>query len=271
MNNEMPKKFVYPGPPVGCSYHNHSTWSDGTSSMEDMCRAAKAAGLKEFGLSDHFVMHPEPEEKNIDWALPVDKVGEYVDALKKLKTELDDENFTIRIGLEIDFFFENIDDVIAYLAPYDIDYLIGSVHYAGRFPIDHSLPPWEKLSAEEKENVCQEYWQKVIGAAQCGKFLFLGHLDLIKKFAIFPDMERFFPLAEKVLDAASATGTAIELNTSGWFKPCQEQYPSAAILQAAQKRKVPVVINPDAHASSDVDRNFNVAAEVIKSVNYPAE
>lgn len=268
MNSPMPRKFIYPGPEAGYSYHNHSNWSDGASSMEDMCRAAKAAGLTEFGLSDHFVIHPDPEEKFIDWALPVEKLEDYIAALQKLKAELDDDNFTLRIGLEIDFFFENIDEVITYLSRYPVDYLIGSVHYVGRFPVDHSAPPWEKLSAQEKEEICQEYWRKVHGAASCGKFLFLGHLDLIKKFALIPDVERFLPQAEKVLDAAAATGTAIELNTSGWFKPCQEQYPSDAILAAAQKRRVPVVINPDAHDSAHVDRNFQTAAALLQSLGF---
>ena len=268
MNKVMPRKFVYPGPEAGYSYHNHSNWSDGVSSIEDMCRAAKAAGLIEFGLSDHFVIHPDPEEKNIDWALPVDRLEEYISVLQNLKRELDDDSFTLRTGLEVDFFFENVDEVTAFLARYPIDYLIGSVHYVGRFPVDHSIPPWEKLSAQEREIVCQEYWKKVLGAASCGKFLFLGHLDLIKKFAIVPNMERFLPQAEKVLDAAVATGTGIELNTSGWFKPCQEQYPSDAILSAAQKKHVPVVINPDAHDSAHVDRNFQTAAALLQSLGF---
>ena len=268
MNHIMPRKFVFPGPPAGHSYHNHSNWSDGVSTMEEMCRAAKKAGLKEFGLSDHFVIHPDPEEKFIDWALPVEKLEDYIQALQKLKKELDDENFTLRTGLEIDFFFENIDEVTAYLEKYPIDYLIGSVHYVGRFPVDHSAPPWEKLSVPEREEICLEYWRKLQGAAACGKFLFLGHLDLIKKFALVPDMPRFLPLAEKVLDAASTTGTAIELNTSGWFKPCQEQYPSNAILLAAQQRRIPVVINPDAHDSAHVSRNFQTAADLLKTLGF---
>ena len=268
MNTPMPLKFVYPGPEAGFSYHNHSNWSDGVCSMEDMCRTAKAAGLTEFGLSDHFVIHPDPEEKDIGWALSVDKLEDYISALQKLKAELDDENFTLRIGLEVDFFFENVDEVTAYLSRFPIDYLIGSVHYVGRFPVDHSAPPWERLSDSEKEDICQEYWRKVRGAASCGKFLFLGHLDLIKKFALIPNMERFLPQAEEVLDAAAATGTAIELNTSGWFKPCQEQYPSDSILLAAQKRGVPVVINPDAHDAAHVARNFQTAAALLRSLGF---
>ena len=269
MSLPMPKKFVYPGPEAGYSYHNHSNWSDGADSMENMCRSAKKAGLREFGLSDHFVMHPDPAEKDISWALLAEKLTDYISALQKLKAELDDENFTLRIGLEIDYFAENIEQVVEYLKPFPIDYLIGSVHYVGRFPVDHSAPPWERLSADEKEEICQEYWKKVLGAAECGKFLFLGHLDLIKKFALIDNMERFLPHAEKVLDAASRTGTAIELNTSGWFKPCNEQYPSDDILRAAQKRGVPVVINPDAHEAAHVDRNFKIADDLLKSLGFP--
>jgi len=43
------------------SYHNHSTWSDGTASPGDMVRAARAAGCAEFGLSDHYTPLPGGE------------------------------------------------------------------------------------------------------------------------------------------------------------------------------------------------------------------
>ena len=38
-------KLTFPGPGFEYSLHNHSSWSDGSSSPEEMCRAAKEAGL----------------------------------------------------------------------------------------------------------------------------------------------------------------------------------------------------------------------------------
>ena len=76
--------------------------------------------------------------------------------------------------------------------------------------------------------------------------------------------------AVRLLDAVRKTCGAIELNTSGWFKPCKEQYPACAILKEACARKIPVIINADAHAPAHVARNFDEAAEVLARAGYPA-
>jgi len=248
-------------------YHNHSDMSDGGSTLEEMCRAGKAAGLREFGMSDHWVIHPELKGEALDWRMDPARLEEYVTCLQKLKRELDSDDFTLRIGLEVDFFFENATEVLAQLRQYPLDYLIGAVHFAGNFGIDTSAADWEPLTKEEKAQICEEYWQKVLGAAQCREFAFLAHLDLPKKFG-FICSEDYTPHALKVLDVLQQRGGAIELNTSGWFKPCGEGYPSAAILTEAQKRGIPVVINADAHSASHVTRNFPEAQALLERCGY---
>jgi histidinol-phosphatase (PHP family) len=195
--------------------------------------------------------------------MPHDKLDEYVEKLSALKKQYDDENFQLKIGLEVDFFYENIDSVIKHLKQYDIDYLIGSVHYTGVFSVDHDIVDWLPLSLQEREQVCKDYWHKVKGAAACKAFDFLGHLDLTKKFGLINN-DSYLEDALQVLDIVAQRGGAIELNTSGWFKQCAEQYPSASILQAAAVRKIPVVISSDAHCAEHITRNFNEAKAVLQ-------
>ena len=115
--------------------------------------------------------------------------------------------------------------------------------------------------------MCKDYWQKVKGAASCEAFDFLGHLDLPKKFNLI-DNNSYLDEAVQVLETAALHGIAIELNTSGWFKQCAEQYPSAAILQTAVAKKIPVVISSDAHCAEHITRNFNEAKAVLQTVGY---
>lgn len=264
----LKKMLAYPGPGAGFSLHNHSKLSDGSATPEEMCRAAKNAGLKVFGLSDHYVLHPDASAMPVEWSIDLNKLDAYCAGLEKLKREMNDENFTILTGLEVDFFFENCNDVLKELAKYPLDYLIGSVHYSGTFPIDHSIGYWENLTPDEMHSICLDYWEKLQGAAACGGFDFLGHPDLPKKFAQLPDPDRYFPEAMKVLDAAAASGTAIELNTSGWFKPVAEQYPSKAILREACRRKIPVAVNADAHCPEHVARAFPEAYDLLRRAGY---
>ncbi|MBQ7208525.1 MAG: histidinol-phosphatase [Lentisphaeria bacterium] len=266
---DLRKLFSYPGPGTGVSLHNHSTWSDGASTAEEMCRAAKAAKIRVFGLSDHWVVHPDRKLMPVPWSVAPDRLDAYFGELARLKKLFEDDSFTLLAGLEADFFFENFREVLSALEKYPLDYLVGSVHYAGTFPVDNSPAEWEGLTEEAISSICREYWEKLLGAAECGAFSFLGHLDLPKKFGFVRDPEAYLPAARRVLDAAAATGTPVELNTAGWFKECREPYPSPAILREACLRRVPVVISADAHASSHVNRNFPEAQALLRQAGYP--
>ena len=264
----MNLKLSYPGTPLNVSCHNHSNWSDGGSPLEDVCRKGKEMGLKVLGMSDHYVLPPGEGYDSETWSMKLSRLDEYIETLQKMQKELEDDSFSLKIGLEVDFFFENIDELLAKLSSYPLDYLIGSVHYSGKFPIDHSIEDWTELTEQDKEEICEEYYRKLEGAALRKEFLFIGHLDLPKKFGLI-DNEKYFSHALRVLDNIAASGIAMELNTAGWFKECNEQYPSLAILKEANKRKIPVIVNADAHSASHLKRNFEQAAKVLKEAGYP--
>lgn len=256
-------KFEFPGPETNYSLHNHSVFSDGASTLEEMCIAGKNAGLNVMGLSDHWCVPIYDGTDWEEWCMPHEKLDEYVETLQKLQKKYNDDNFSLKIGLELEYFSENIDSVLAHLEKYPIDYLIGSVHLAGTFSIDHDIADWVDLTQEEIDDICEQYWRNIKNAARCKAFAFLGHLDLPKKYNLI-DNSKYFGHACEVLDVLQQNNGAIELNTAGWFKNCAEQYPSEAILREALKRKIPVIINADAHHHEHVSRNFQNAAELKK-------
>lgn len=260
--------FEYPGPGTDVSYHNHSNWSDGTASLREVCKAGKAAGLRELGLSDHWVVPAIPNLDSVQWSMRLNRLAEYVSTLRQLKQELDDEQFTIRIGLEVDFFQENGAEVRAALNDFPLDYLIGSVHYAGDFPIDHDIADWRDLGQAKIDWIWETYWDKLLGAAASRYYQILGHIDLPKKFAFKPSRGQLGRAAE-VLDAVRNNNMALELNTAGWEKPCREAYPSLAILKMACEREIPVVITADAHSPEHLTRHFGRARKLLLQAGYP--
>ena len=247
------------------SLHNHTIFSDGADTPETMCLAGKKAGLQIMGISDHWCVPVEDGTDWREWCMAPEKFGEYIETLLALQKKYNDENFSLKIGLEVEFFPENIDSVIAELEKYPIDYLIGSVHFAGIFSIDHDIADWDGLSVEEMDNICNIYWQKIEKAAARREFAFIGHLDLPKKYNLI-DNSKYFNNAVRVLDVLQKNAGAIEINTAGWFKECQEQYPSEEILTAAVRRSIPVYINADAHCASHVTRNFADAEKLIAKI-----
>ncbi len=247
----------------GVSLHNHSDWSDGKFRMVEMCLAARDAGIRTFGLSDHFVLHPNASVGKVDWSMKPDMLPEYVAAVKKLRDELQGPSFRLLVGVEVDYFEENIAEVEERISGVGLDYAIGSVHYSGTFPIDCCAEDWHGLSQARIDEIWHDYWRKLLGAARCGAFQVIGHLDLPKKFCFMPSYD-YADEALAVLDAVAGTGKAIELNTAGWYKDCREQYPSMRFLEEARRRGIPVVVSADAHDVAHVARGFGKAWEMLR-------
>src|SRR5262245_25345967 len=106
------------------SYHNHTTWSDGKATLAEQMAAAEQAGLDELGISDHYVPSPYAV---IDWSMPLERLGDYVAALKKAADS--SPAVPLRIGLEADYFPQTVAALRDELARYPFDYVIGSVHF----------------------------------------------------------------------------------------------------------------------------------------------
>lgn len=248
------------------SYHAHSRWSDGKASVGDMVAAAEAAGLLEFGLSDHVVLTPYQGTNVPEWAMPHNG-GTLEGCLAELRQAAASAKITVRYGVEIDFYPETAAQTREFLDGFELDVVIGSVHAVDRFPIDSSAAYWSPLSQEDVNRVHRRYWQRIRGLAECGFADIIGHLDLPKKFGFVPDCDLSELIAD-TLDAIAAAGTAIELNTAGWDKPCREAYPDPDILRQARERGIPVVLSADAHAPGEVARHYRRGLALLRQVGY---
>jgi histidinol-phosphatase (PHP family) len=227
-----------------------------------MIRAAEAAGLDEYGVSDHFVLTPDGQP--IDWSMPLDRLEEYVAGVQAAAAQA---SITVRLGIEVDFFPETVAEVVARLSPYPFDYLIGSVHYVDRFPIDACADDWQMLSAAEVTEKHRLYWVRLAELARSGAFDFVGHLDLAKKFGSRPSVPVTAEIAA-ALQAVAGAGLAVELNTAGWDKPCAEAYPSLELLRRCREAGIPVLMNDDSHAPRTIGAHFERGARLLQQAGY---
>lgn len=245
-------------------YHTHTPLCrHAEGSPEEYIAAALRAGLAEYGIADHA---PMPEEAFDDWRMEYRQLPDYLEWIARARAAAP-ESLPVRAGLECDW-MEGIEAWTEHLAGlYPWDYLIGSVHYlGGKWDFDNPLwiPRWENVNVEE---VWTEYWKIYAQMAKSGLFDILGHADLIKKFGFAPkgDLRRFY---EPVVEAMAEHGTALEINTAGWYKPCQEAYPAPEFLCMASEAGIPLVINSDAHTPAEVARDFEKASELAWSAGY---
>ncbi len=244
-------------------YHMHTPLCrHATGEPCDYAARAIALGFTEIGFSDH---SPMPRDDFDNWRMYASQLDEYV--AKVRKAQKDFPQLTIRLALEVDYLPGYEDWIRGLAARHPWDYFIGSVHYVSdSWAIDdpQKLSEWKHRNADE---VWSAYFERLTKAAESGFFEIIGHADLPKKFGHRPSRD-CAPLYEKFLNAAKRNNCAIELNTAGLRKDCQEIYPSREILALAFQKGVPITFGSDAHAPGEVGMNFAEAVQLARGVGY---
>jgi DNA polymerase (family X) len=193
------------------TFHNHTTASDGRSSLAEMADAARELGLQYLGIADHskssFQAH----------GLDAERLLAQVEEIRQLNAGFGG-HFRLFAGTECDVLKDGSldfpDEVLSQL-----DYVVASVHAA------FTLPEAEMT-------------KRIIRAISNPHVTMLGHLTgrlLLSREAYQVDVPA-------VIEAAAATGTIIELNASPWRLDMDWRW-----WPLAKEKGVRCAINPDAH------------------------
>ena len=95
----------------------------------------------------------------------------------------------------------------------------------------------------------------------------MAHADVVKKFGHRPSLEPTSDY-EKVVDAAAASGTAVELSSAGLYKPVGEVYPAPPFLELFQQADVPITLASDAHYPHESGRDFDRLRKTALAAGY---
>jgi len=239
-------------------YHMHSIYSDGRSVPEDYIPAALAASLNEIGFSEHLTLFRDQE----DWNMNPVNISPYINHLLSLRNITD--TIKIKIGLEVDFYAGRESEIVEYLKPLPLDYIIGSVHYLGEKTVDVGPEFYEGKSIDK---LFESYFESVITAVSSGIFDIIGHCDLIRIYGYKPVMN-MEPLYRKLARAMKAHNVAFEVNTNGRNRPLADFYPDRRFLHVFREENVPVCVNSDAHMPSRVAQYFEEAYELLRYIGF---
>ncbi len=193
------------------TFHNHTTASDGRSSLEEMADAAQELGLQYLGIADHskssFQAH----------GLDAERLLAQVAEIRRLNAGFGG-HFRLFAGTECDVLKDGSldfpDEVLSQL-----DYVVASVHAA------FTLPEAEMT-------------KRIIRAISNPHVTMLGHLT----GRLLLSREPYHVDVPAVIEAAAATGTIIELNASPWRLDMDWRW-----WPLAKEKGVRCSINPDAH------------------------
>jgi histidinol-phosphatase (PHP family) len=239
-------------------YHIHTRLcGHAVGEPEDYVRSALALGLTEIGFSDHMPLLRRRDER---LTMAVKDLPLYVDLVNDVRKSVDE--LTVRLGIEMDYFPGQMDEIRDAAAPYAFDYVIGSVHSLDGWDLSDSrfVASWKDKDPDE---VFPRYFAAFIEAVEEGGFDFMAHPDLVKKHGILPTrpMKRWY---EQAAEALARRDVAIEINTSGLRKRIVEPYPTLSFLKTCAERGVAVTLGSDAHAPGQVGMDFDVALRLLR-------
>jgi histidinol-phosphatase (PHP family) len=223
--------------------------------------AAAAAGVEELGVSEHVYRfrqalslwrHPLWESNGQD---DLDAYCEFV------------RETPLRLGIECDFIPGAEERTAELLAAYELDYVVGSVHFIGDRAVDH--PGWDVWEGSaDPDEVWRRYFEALAECARCGLFDILAHPDLVKVWGgtrPLPegDLRRFY---EPAVEAIAASGIAVEVSTAGLRKPVGELYPARGFAELCVEAGTPFALSSDAHLPEHVGFAYDQAVEFLDSL-----
>jgi len=238
-------------------YHMHSVLSDGQNSYEEMIRMAISKGLDEIGFSDHVCLKP------VAWAIRMEDIPVMTRQLLDLKEKYKDK-IQVRYGIEVDYFPGHEDELRELIESIPVDYVIGSVHFIGNwnFDVDQSL--YGKWS---NDKLYEKYFALIQKAAQSELFDTIGHIDIIKKFGVYPETNQD-KLFEDTIKIIKEHNLVVELNAGGMDRPYAEFMPGARLLEMCHRHHVPVTLASDAHRAEQIARHYESAIALLSHIGY---
>ena len=238
--------------------HNHTTrCNHAKGSMRSYIERAIELGIDIYGFSEH-----APMDFDKEYRLRFDEMKDYENDVKYLQKEYQDR-IKIVLGYEVDYLKGYIDKRVI---DAKVDYLIGSVHFLGRWGFDN--PEFnDEYSKRNIDDIWQEYFSNIEAMVKTGYFDIVGHLDLIKVFNFLPKRD-IRSIATPALKAIKKANMVIELNSAGLRKPCKEVYPSQLLLEVAYELDIPITFSSDAHAIGQVGFKYDEVTKLAKEIGY---
>ena len=194
------------------SLHNHSNWSDGNESLEEIADYMNGLGCEYWAITDH--SRSSFQANGLDQNRLIEQKNE-IDAINK-KLQGQGDSFRLLSGIEVDILKNRLDfedDILA-----ELDVVVASLHVAG---------------SNEADNT-----KRLIAAAQNPYVHMLGHLSgrLLLRRDAYPINQ------DAVIDVCAETGTWLELNANPYRFDLDWR-----LWQQAKARGIKCVINSDAH------------------------
>ncbi|TJY38961.1 histidinol-phosphatase HisJ family protein [Cohnella pontilimi] len=249
--------------------------------MERYMDHGRKQGIERFGIVDHlyrfeefrdyyekYIVMDDSELGRLQryWfdRVRIGSIEHYLSAVRSMQRK----GHPISVGVEADYFPGGEEELRSLLARYELDYVIGSVHFVDGWGFDnpevqHMYEQWDLLE------LYRYGFEHVKQAARSGIFDIIAHLDNLKVFNYRPDESRMSGLYDELAAVLAQTDVASEMNTGLAYRyPVKEMCPSPSLLRHLYAHGVPITLSSDSHFPDDIGTMLDDAADLARRTGY---
>ena len=252
--------------------HTHTTYADGKNAPEELICEAMERGFFSLGFSEHSFL----AYSTFPNQLTADKMERYKKEIKALKEKYRGK-IDVFCGLEVDYYSE--------VDTYDLDYLIGSVHYldCGRKILTFDRG-WKETCDYVRENFggsglafAKKYFETVAMLPERGKIDIIGHFDLITKNnetgeIVDTSAKQYLDLGYEAIHALKGKIPLFEVNTGAIARGYRSlPYPQMEFLKEFKTCGFGAVITSDCHDKNYMDVHFKEAKELLRAAGFDSK
>ncbi len=252
------------------SYHNHTRFCDGCSTVEEMIESAIEHGCDGIGFSAHSFL-----PRDDGFALPLERTEEYIEAVRAAKVKYSDR-IAVYLGLEQDMYTDPAD-----YAKCDFEYKIGSVHGFQIGGVDYSIELTREgfmraveLFGGDVYAMCEGYFELVSKVCDVTNAEIAGHIDLITKLnedgSLFDESHpRYLAAAKKAINKLARDGKIFEINTGAMSRGYRSApYPSKTLLKMIKEAGGMITYSSDCHRADWITCAFDEAVALAKDCGF---
>jgi len=249
--------------------------------IERYMKLGKERGIQRFGIVDHLYRFDEFKdyyEKYMliddsdlgriqhEWLdkVRIGSIDQYLTGVRRMQKQ----GHPISVGVEADFFPGGEAELKKLLDRYELDYVIGSVHFVDGWGFDN--PDVQHMFEGKDLLALYRYgFDHVKQAARSGIFDIIAHLDNLKVFNYRPDETLLYDLYDGVAAALREANVATEINTGLAYRyPIKEMCPSPSFLERLHAHGVPITLSSDSHYPDDIGTMLDEAARLAWNTGY---
>ncbi len=252
--------------------HSHPLHSHAKDPAAVRAAAAYEKGLAIFGFSEHSLRpqgygYPADYQPRLEAGFPA-----YLREVAEEQRRYQDR-MQVLLALEMDYMPAELEYARAMSTAQPYDYVIGGLHFLGRWGFDYQSSDWQNLSDETCAEHFAQYYRDLAHMARSGLFQIAAHPDLIKIFRVqtfhaWMGRPEALSLAREALTAMKENGMAMEISSAALRKGLGEPYPCTALMEIARDIDLPVAFGSDSHSAKDVAANFDQLAEYARRFGY---